>query len=109
MSLFVLGLIAYDEQLKQINDHWHEISPYIFWYDHLRSKPERDYISSALRKYYFKDQPISRQTDKVLLQVPRSQISLNFIYLIPTCGSALKLYFYRQSVIDFFIMDSQKQ
>ncbi|XP_065206066.1 esterase FE4-like isoform X2 [Planococcus citri] len=49
-------------KMSAINQNWNKMMPNIFSYNNINSKHERDRISASIRKYYFKNKPLSNQT-----------------------------------------------
>lgn len=52
---------------SELNDNWNKLAPIIFMYE--RDTSRSNYISRELRRFYFKNQPISSATNKQLAEV----------------------------------------
>ena len=56
--------------LKELDEKWNEISPNLLMYNFsVSSEQERDAISDAIKKFYFDNKPISKETINPLVQV----------------------------------------
>ena len=55
--------------LKELDDKWNEISPNLLMYNFSVPEQKRDAVSSEIKKFYFNEKPISKETVNQLIQV----------------------------------------
>ncbi|XP_065212963.1 LOW QUALITY PROTEIN: venom carboxylesterase-6-like [Planococcus citri] len=72
--------IPHDDVLKGLDDKWNEISPNLLMYNFSVPKQKRDAVSSEIKKFYFNEKPISKETVNQLIQMLGDRLFYNEIY-----------------------------
>lgn len=65
----ITEIIPNDHYLKDLNDRWYEIAPNLLAYNFSVPELEKDNVSFAIKRHYFGDRSISRETREELIQV----------------------------------------
>lgn len=74
---FPAEFIAQDEYLQQLESGWQDIAPHLFAYNFsVTSDGERNAASQAIKKYYFHNEPVSKNTIPNLVKVLNLKFSL---------------------------------
>ncbi|XP_065212962.1 esterase FE4-like [Planococcus citri] len=72
--------IPNDAVLKELDEKWHEISPNLLMYNYSVPEQEKNIISDAIKKFYFEDESISRETTNKLIQMLGDRLFYNEIF-----------------------------
>lgn len=78
MSYIWLDFIHSDDSLKELNEGWYDISPYLFHYNHLPREAAED-VSRKIKEFYFGEKPIQRN---VVNEITRVNIPYDYFIRI---------------------------
>ncbi|XKL63065.1 hypothetical protein PGB90_005429 [Kerria lacca] len=66
----VADFLVTDEYLKELDEKWNEIAPHLLFYNYsIVNDEKKNNVSAAIKKYYFGDKNISKETIPQLVQV----------------------------------------
>ncbi|XP_066996622.2 venom carboxylesterase-6 [Anabrus simplex] len=89
-----------EDVLKELDDKFPEIAPHLLFYNFTVPRSEHKNVANKIRKFYFKNKPISMQTVKELTQMAGDRI---FVYDIERAARLMAkantspVYFYKFS------------
>ncbi|KAK7575719.1 hypothetical protein V9T40_012005 [Parthenolecanium corni] len=82
--------IAQDEYLQQLESGWQDIAPHLFAYNFsVTSDGERNAASQAIKKYYFHNEPVSKNTIPNLVKALGDRLFYNDIIRAAKLHSAV--------------------
>lgn len=75
MCLIFIDFLVTDEYLKELDEKWNEIAPHLLFYNYsIVNDEKKNNVSAAIKKYYFGDKNISKETIPQLVQVCTNSI-----------------------------------
>ncbi|XP_065200318.1 esterase FE4-like [Planococcus citri] len=72
--------IPHDNLLKELDEKWNEIAPNLLMYNYSVPEQEKDAVSDAIRKFYFDNKPISKESVDQLIQMLGDRLFYNEIF-----------------------------